>query len=84
MMFACFRFQDTLKERSFTFWEWFYAVLKLTKEHLKGPWTDGSVRAQGLGFCVSSVFFFVTCVTGTDLNRTRPRARVCRISTEGS
>ena len=30
----------------------------------------------GLGCCVSSAFLFVTCVTGTDWNRTRPRALV--------
>ncbi|XP_076437051.1 signal transducer and activator of transcription 5B-like [Babylonia areolata] len=35
--------KDVMKDRNFTFWEWFYAVLKLTKEHLKGPWNDGSI-----------------------------------------
>ncbi|KAK7092646.1 signal transducer and activator of transcription 5B-like isoform X2 [Littorina saxatilis] len=35
--------KETLQGRTFTFWEWFYAVLKLTKEHLKGPWNDGSI-----------------------------------------
>ncbi|XP_074652131.1 signal transducer and activator of transcription 5B-like [Tubulanus polymorphus] len=38
--------KDSLPGRNFTFWEWFYAVLKLTKEYLKGPWNDGSI----LGF----------------------------------
>ncbi|KAL8599781.1 hypothetical protein ACOMHN_040491 [Nucella lapillus] len=35
--------KDELQDRNFTFWEWFFAVLKLTKEHLKGPWNDGSI-----------------------------------------
>ncbi|XP_048237971.1 signal transducer and activator of transcription 5A-like [Haliotis rufescens] len=35
--------KEALPGRNFTFWEWFYAVLKLTKEHLKSPWNDGSI-----------------------------------------
>ncbi|CAH1715679.1 signal transducer and activator of transcription 5B-like [Aphis gossypii] len=35
--------KEPLPQRSFTFWEWFYSVMKLTKEHLKGPWTDGAI-----------------------------------------
>ena len=35
-----------LADKSFTFWEWFYQVMKVTKEHLKQPWVDGSI----LGF----------------------------------
>ncbi|XP_026271411.1 signal transducer and activator of transcription 5B isoform X3 [Frankliniella occidentalis] len=38
--------KEPLQERSFTFWEWFYAVVKLTREHLRQPWTDGLI----LGF----------------------------------
>lgn len=33
--------KEPLSERNFTFWEWFYAVMKLTREHLRGPWYDG-------------------------------------------
>lgn len=33
--------KEPLPERNFTFWEWFYAVMKLTREHLRGPWVDG-------------------------------------------
>ncbi|PVD35680.1 hypothetical protein C0Q70_02643 [Pomacea canaliculata] len=40
---VCAKYKETLRDRNFTFWEWFYAVLKLTKEHLKGPWCDGSI-----------------------------------------
>jgi len=35
--------KETLPDRSFTFWEWFYAILKVTREHLRGLWNDGSV-----------------------------------------
>ncbi|XP_059170023.1 signal transducer and activator of transcription 5B-like isoform X2 [Physella acuta] len=35
--------KDTLPGRSFTFWEWFYAIQKLTKEHLKDLWTDEAI-----------------------------------------
>nr|KAG5696559.1 hypothetical protein BaRGS_030427 [Batillaria attramentaria] len=34
-----FQVWDTLRDRTFSFWEWFYTVYKLTKEHLKGPWS---------------------------------------------
>jgi len=35
--------KDPLPNRVFTFWEWFYAALKLTKDHLAGPWKDDLV-----------------------------------------
>jgi len=38
--------KEPLPDRSFTFWEWFYAVMKLTKEDLRGMWIDGAL----LGF----------------------------------
>jgi signal transducer and activator of transcription 5B len=38
--------KEPLPERNFTFWEWFYAVMKLTREHLRGPWIDRHI----LGF----------------------------------
>ncbi|XP_075222019.1 signal transducer and transcription activator Stat92E isoform X2 [Lycorma delicatula] len=36
--------KEPLPERSFTFWEWFYAVMKLTREHLKNFWVDGLIH----------------------------------------
>ena len=36
--------KEPLPDRSFTFWEWFYAVMKLTKEDLRGMWIDGLVQ----------------------------------------
>lgn len=38
--------KEPLPERNFTFWEWFYAVMKLTREHLRGPWIDGWVYSS--------------------------------------
>ena len=35
--------KEPLTDRNFTFWEWFYGVMKLTREHLRGPWNDGLV-----------------------------------------
>ncbi|XP_053409136.1 signal transducer and activator of transcription 5B-like isoform X3 [Mercenaria mercenaria] len=35
--------KENLPGRNFTFWEWFWSVGKLVKEHLKGPWTDGHI-----------------------------------------
>lgn len=36
--------KEPLPERNFTFWEWFYAVMKLTREHLKSFWIDGLIH----------------------------------------
>jgi len=33
-------FQEPLHGRNFTFWEWFYSILKLTKDWLQGQWKD--------------------------------------------
>lgn len=35
--------KENLESRTFSFWEWFYAALRVTKEHLRGPWLEGSV-----------------------------------------
>ncbi|XP_022670376.1 signal transducer and activator of transcription 5A-like isoform X2 [Varroa jacobsoni] len=35
--------KDQLPERTFTFWEWFYAIMKVTREHLRLLWNDGVV-----------------------------------------
>ncbi|XP_064643475.1 signal transducer and activator of transcription 5A-like isoform X2 [Lineus longissimus] len=38
--------KEQLSGRNFSFWEWFYAILKLTKEHLRSHWNDRAI----LGF----------------------------------
>ena len=35
--------KDPLQGRNFTFWEWFYAIMRLTKDHLKNLWADGTI-----------------------------------------
>ncbi|KAI2810217.1 Signal transducer and activator of transcription 5B [Blomia tropicalis] len=35
--------KEPLPERNFTFWEWFYAILKVTKEHLRNLWNDKTI-----------------------------------------
>ncbi|XP_034309896.2 signal transducer and activator of transcription 5B isoform X2 [Magallana gigas] len=36
--------RDPLSNRNYTFWEWFYQAMKLTKEHLRGPWKEGYIN----------------------------------------
>ncbi|XP_059486030.1 signal transducer and activator of transcription 5B isoform X2 [Neocloeon triangulifer] len=59
--------KEPLPERNFTFWEWFYAVMKLTREHLRGPWVDGAI----LGFVrkKQAEEMLATCSIGTFLLR---------------
>lgn len=35
--------KDPLPNRAFTFWEWFYTIQKLTREHLKDLWVDEAI-----------------------------------------
>lgn len=35
--------KEPLPDRTFTFWDWFYAVMKLTRDQLRGPWTEGLI-----------------------------------------
>lgn len=35
--------KEPLPNHNFTFWEWFYAILKATREHLRNIWNDGTV-----------------------------------------
>lgn len=35
--------KEPLQNHNFTFWEWFYQILKVTREHLRGLWNDGTV-----------------------------------------
>ncbi|XP_050449500.1 signal transducer and activator of transcription 5B [Cataglyphis hispanica] len=59
--------KEPLPERSFTFWEWFYAIMKLTREHLKSPWMDGCI----LGFVrkKQAEEILAKCQAGTFLMR---------------
>lgn len=35
--------KEPLPDRIFTFWDWFYAVMKLTRDQLRGPWAEGLI-----------------------------------------
>jgi len=35
--------REPLPDRNFTFWEWFYRVMNLTSNHMRGPWAEGYV-----------------------------------------
>jgi len=59
--------KEPLPDRSFTFWEWFYAILKLTKEHLKGLWADDTI--MGFIWRKSAEDMLAQCVPGTFLLR---------------
>jgi len=37
--------REPLPDRNFTFWEWFYRVMNLTANHMRGPWSDGYIMA---------------------------------------
>lgn len=32
-----------MPDRPFTFWEWFFAIMKLTKDHMLGMWKSGCI-----------------------------------------
>ncbi|XP_055377435.1 signal transducer and transcription activator isoform X3 [Condylostylus longicornis] len=36
--------KEPLKDRSFTFWDWFYHTMKLTKDHILKPWQAGCIN----------------------------------------
>ncbi|XP_052865654.1 signal transducer and transcription activator-like [Anopheles cruzii] len=59
--------KEPIPDRSFTFWEWFYAAMKVTREHLRGPWMDGSI----IGFIHKSKAedYLLKCSRGTFLLR---------------
>lgn len=60
--------KDLLPDRTFSFWKWFYAAAELIRDHLKGPWMDGSI----VGFIdktTSEQFLMQNCVPGTFLLR---------------
>ncbi|KAK8780494.1 hypothetical protein V5799_018164 [Amblyomma americanum] len=42
--------KEPLPERNFTFWEWFYAIMKVTREHLRALWNDRCVTVHALAW----------------------------------
>ena len=47
--------REPLQNRNFTFWEWFYSIVKLTKDWLAGPWKQ---RYGSTQHTFSRFFFF--------------------------
>ncbi|KAL4718717.1 hypothetical protein ACJJTC_007917 [Scirpophaga incertulas] len=39
--------KDALPERNHTFWEWFYMVVKVTRDYLRTLWCDGFNEPNG-------------------------------------
>ncbi|XP_043068315.1 signal transducer and transcription activator isoform X5 [Drosophila bipectinata] len=35
--------KEPMPDRTFTFWEWFFAIMKLTKDHMLGMWKAGCI-----------------------------------------
>lgn len=59
--------KDNLPERTFTFWEWFFAILKVSREPLKSFFQDKSI----IGFLTrkQTEEMLLPCPTGTFLLR---------------
>ena len=49
--------REPIPDRSFTFWEWFYRIMNLTANHMRGPWSEGFV----MGFVRSVLVTLPTC-----------------------
>ncbi len=60
--------KEPLPDRSFTFWDWFHAVMKLTKEDLRGLWIDRlETRRHLFGLLLlsfHSLFFHFSAILG--------------------
>lgn len=59
--------KDAIPERPFTFWEWFFAIMKLTREQLRLLWKDNLI----MGFVNKKVAenMLINCTPGTFLLR---------------
>lgn len=59
--------KEPIPERSFTFWEWFFAIMKLTREHLRNLWKDD--RIMGFVHKKTAEEMLLKCQPGTFLLR---------------
>lgn len=59
--------KEPLPDRTYTFWDWFYAVMKLTREHLRNPWNEQLI--MGFVHKRSAEDMLLKCPRGTFLLR---------------
>lgn len=59
--------KEPLPDRTYTFWDWFYAAMKLTREHLRNPWNDRLI--MGFVHKRSAEDMLMKCPMGTFLLR---------------
>ncbi len=80
--------KEPLPDRSFTFWDWFHAVMKLTKEDLRGLWIDRlETRRHLFGLLVltfHSLSFFISAPSLASCPVRRPRSSSIRARTAPS
>ena len=49
--------KEPLPDRCFTFWDWFHAVMKLTKEDLRPLWTNEYVKYIQIFYIINTSFY---------------------------
>lgn len=59
--------KDILPERSFTFWDWVYAIIKLIREQLQHLWKDNLIMGFVHKKCAEEML--LNCAPGTFLLR---------------
>lgn len=59
--------KEPIPERTFTFWEWFFAIMRLTREHLRNLWKDD--RIMGFVHKKQAEEMLLKCSPGTFLLR---------------
>merc|ERR1719219_236764 len=61
--------REPLPDRTFTFWEWFYRIMVLTSNHLKGPWSEGYIMGFVSKQEVEQILIDNSMVNGTFILR---------------
>jgi len=61
--------RESLPDRTFTFWEWFYRIMVLTSNHLKGPWSEGYIMGFVSKQEVEQILIDNSMVNGTFILR---------------
>lgn len=59
--------KEPIPDRSFTFWEWFFAIMKLTREHLRNLWKENLI--MGFVHKKQAEEMLMKCTPGTFLLR---------------